>query len=699
MLEYRPDIDGLRALAVLAVLLFHAFPAWFPGGFIGVDVFFVISGYLIGNIVSRDLTAARFRFAHFYARRALRILPALTVVMLTVAVISWYGMFPGEYKLLGSHMVAASLFAENGLLAQEAGYFAQASNTKPLMHLWSLSIEEQFYLAFPLLLIGLKRLRGTVLWPLAGIALLSLLSCAVLSHYDAEHAFFNPLARAWEILFGAVLAELGNWPARPAGTAPASAYPGGQAAGAVPQLRDSRAGSAMAAIGLLLFVGGVFGFHPRLQYPGLWAMLPVLAALLIIAAGATATLNRRLLAHPWLRIGGRISYPLYLWHWPLLSLLTLLAADHDSPWLRLLVLAASVALALLTYHGIERPLQRQRQSRLPLLAVVMSALLVTTAGADIYLRDGLSFRLKDARAARYTFGMASFPDSALRNAACESRLGPAVQHAQFCMLSKAAEPTVMLIGDSTAWELYSGLAQEPLLSTETFLSLNHGLCVPFLGYGLGSRSTLGTCEAIGSLALRIALQTPSIRTVILAANPRIPDDATMLDFGYTPTPASAAATPASRGAAAQLALRGFAEALLSSGRRLVVVVGNPQFPFRLAECVASHLPMRFDSRGAESCALSRQDFDHQREPYLALLHAALNGLAGARIVDTAATLCTADACPVARGKDLLYVDDLHLSTTGSALVARQLQHELSSAAAAPAGSAVSDPASASVASK
>src|SRR5258707_3234889 len=294
--EYRPDIDGLRAIAVLAVVGFHAFPYWVRGGFVGVDIFFVISGYLISANIFGALEASRFSFAEFYARRIKRIFPALLLLLVVVSVVAWFTLLPNEYKQIGKHTAAGASFVPNFVFWKEAGYFDTASEIKPLLHLWSLGIEEQFYVFWPLLLwAGAKRRNGFLLITLM-VALMSFAVNVVTVHTDTAAAFYSPLSRIWELMIGGLLCYF-----RP------------------PRASLTRRSLNWPAIcGILLIGISVTSMNREMPLPGWLALLPTTGACLAIAAGPDAWLNRNLLSNPPMTWVGLISYPLYLWHWPLL---------------------------------------------------------------------------------------------------------------------------------------------------------------------------------------------------------------------------------------------------------------------------------------------------------------------------------------------------------------------------------------------
>src|SRR6185503_2137061 len=299
---YRADIDGLRAVAVVSVLVFHAFPELLPGGFVGVDVFFVISGYLITTILLGELLQARFSVLRFYERRIRRIVPALLLVLSITFVAGWALLFSDELKGMSGYFLSGVLSAGNLRNLMGGGYFDSASDLTPLLHLWSLGIEEQFYLVWPLVLtLGVGKslsLRRLGVW-IACSLVASFLLGIWLTPQHRSAAFYLPFSRYWELAAGGLLALLNR----------------ARAPGLSVWIANLLAAAGGLALGTAVLV--IDGTRP---FPGFWALLPVLGAVSLIAAGPHAWLSRELLsARPMVGIG-LISYPLYLWHWPLLSL-------------------------------------------------------------------------------------------------------------------------------------------------------------------------------------------------------------------------------------------------------------------------------------------------------------------------------------------------------------------------------------------
>jgi peptidoglycan/LPS O-acetylase OafA/YrhL len=342
--NYRPDIDGLRAIAVGAVLAFHTFPNIFKGGFVGVDVFFVISGFLISGIIVDDIEEDRFSYFDFYKRRIRRIFPALLTVIAATLIVGWYVLLPDEFRRVGKDLAAGAGFATNFILWGEAGYFDAASDTKPLLHLWSLAIEEQFYIVWPLVL-GLvwKRQRGLLLAPLSIASVSFAYNVFSIQQHHPDAAFYSPLSRFWELMLGGVLAYLVR-----------------QKTHWLSGFRGQR-----CAVGLLLIGLSVFILNRATAFPGFWALLPTLGAFLVISAGSYNWISRYVLGNPVMVGVGLISYPLYLWHWPILVFAKIVKGRLLTPGDRAMVIIASVALAFLTYRFIERPLRRSPDVRVP----------------------------------------------------------------------------------------------------------------------------------------------------------------------------------------------------------------------------------------------------------------------------------------------------------------------------------------------
>lgn len=363
--QYRADIDGLRALAVSAVILYHGVPFAVPGGFIGVDVFFVISGFLISANIFRRLDTGRFTFRGFYGRRIRRIFPALCVVLTCCLAYGFIVLLPGELALLGKHLAAGAAFVSNLLLWREAGYFDHRAIAKPLLHLWSLGIEEQFYIVWPLAMWLLYRRRRRSPFALLVVGAISFAFSLVSVGHSRTADFYSPLTRLWELDAGAILAFVAL---DPAGTT-------------LRQLRGRIIGrlclaDLLSVGGFALILGSALLINRSMAFPGGLALLPVAGCLMLLAAGPAALVNRSVLANRSAVFIGVISYPLYLWHWPFFSFAYII--DHGRALKAFLVLgliATSVLLAWLTYRFVECPLRfgDNRRRNTAVLVVLMTA--------------------------------------------------------------------------------------------------------------------------------------------------------------------------------------------------------------------------------------------------------------------------------------------------------------------------------------
>lgn len=376
--KYRPDIDGLRAIAVLAVVAFHAFPDAMKGGFIGVDIFFVISGFLISTIIFENLDRGTFSFGEFYARRVKRIFPALLLVLGLCLVAGWFALLAEEYRQLGKHIAAGAGFISNLVLWSESGYFDSAAETKPLLHLWSLGIEEQFYIVWPLLAWLAWKRRFNLVVITVSVALLSFALNAFDVKRDAIATFYSPQTRFWELLCGSLLAWY-------------TLYGKGKLAGAAPA--DGKGGwgrNGMSLAGLALLAAGLLVIDRHFAFPGGWALVPVTGAVLLIASGPHAWVNRLLLSNPVAVWFGLISFPLYLWHWPLLAFPRVIEAGMPERNVRLAAVALAVLLAWLTTRFVERPLRFGTRGTLKVAILATTMAAVGAIGVAVHHVDALS---------------------------------------------------------------------------------------------------------------------------------------------------------------------------------------------------------------------------------------------------------------------------------------------------------------------
>jgi len=463
---YRPDIDGLRAVAVLAVIAFHVKFSAFPGGYIGVDVFFVISGYLIGSIILEEVGAGRFSLLAFYERRARRIFPALAALLILLSVPAYLYLLPNELAAYGGSVLAATFSVSNFYFLLHTGYFAAPAYYLPLLHTWSLAIEEQFYIFLPLFILLLHRFVPKLLPSLILAATaLSFVLCLHETGVNQAAAFYLPWTRAWELLLGTLIAL-----------------------GLFAQPRTPLWRNIAALAGLALIIGPAATFNAATAFPGANALAPCLGAALIIAAGRSggSWVAQLLSCRPLVFIG-RISYSLYLWHWPVIVFMImsgLTPSTHQPSWLKFLAVVASVILATLSWRYVETPFRRgpRRPSRRRLFAMAGGAAAVLVAlGLTGTLSQGLPGRFPAQSAAiagylDYDWGSKGY----FRLGSCFLDTGLAFQPflAGGCVREDGKRPSDLILGDSHAAHLWYGLSK--VFPGVNFLQATSPLCKPFL---------------------------------------------------------------------------------------------------------------------------------------------------------------------------------------------------------------------------
>lgn len=434
---YRRDVDGLRALAVVPVVLFHAFPAFLPGGFVGVDVFFVISGFLISSIIFGAADRGAFSYADFYRRRVRRIFPALGLVLAATLAVGWLVLLPDDLAHVGKHVAGAVAFVANLVSWREAGYFDVASELKPLLHLWSLGIEEQFYIVFPPVVLLARRLRIPRMVLLTSALTLSFAACVVGTGLRPGAAFSLPVTRAWELLAGAVLADV--------------ALRGGLA-----QITGRRVlADVVSVLGVGAIVAAVVTFDGSQAFPGWRAAVPVLGSAAVIAAGPDALVNRRVLGRRFLVGIGLISYPLYLWHWPLLVLPRLASGAPLSSASSAVLVGAAVLAAVVTYRFVERPLRFSTRFPRPTLVLASVLALIGLLGVAVRIADGAPGRYPPALEALARYEVDYLTDG-LSGSCWLANDDPVRGFAPSC-LPVGGDPLTVVWGDSHAARLTPGL--------------------------------------------------------------------------------------------------------------------------------------------------------------------------------------------------------------------------------------------------
>jgi peptidoglycan/LPS O-acetylase OafA/YrhL len=497
-LGYRPEVDGLRAVAVLPVILYHCGLDWFPGGYVGVDVFFVISGYLITSIILSEMLAGRFSLVTFYERRARRILPALFVMMLLCVPTAWVLLDPEDFKYFAKSLVAVPTFSSNLLFWLESGYFDTSADLKPLLHTWTLAVEEQYYLFFPLFLMatwGMGRKRLVAI--LALVAVCSFVVAEIGARHHSTNTFYLLHARAWELLVGSFIAFYFSWRPR--------------------NLPSHRGMNQIASLSGLALIGyAVLRFDTSTPFPGVNALPPVLGAALIILFADARTLVGRALSNRIMVWIGMISYSAYLWHQPLFAF-----ARHSTlvepPLAVMLTLAAvSLGLAWLSWRFVEQPFRvKGKFERRQIFGF-------TATASVMFIAVGLAGYAHNGFAQRFNVDPTiyqAFADPHVRER-CDQSYDGTGWNVDFCLFGLAnagKAPSVAVFGDSHSEALLSTFDAAARQQGETLAHIGLGGCLPLLGVDVAQGNYApGVCEALASRQFAYVKQQ-AIRKVVLIA--------------------------------------------------------------------------------------------------------------------------------------------------------------------------------------
>jgi peptidoglycan/LPS O-acetylase OafA/YrhL len=625
--DYRPDIDGLRAVSILAVVLYHAFPRFLGSGYVGVDVFFVISGYLIGGLISAELAAGTFSFARFYTRRVRRLFPALILVVAFVLFVGWHMMFTDEFHLLGRHVSAAALFISNFPPMGEIGYFDRDGHSKPLLHLWSLGIEEQFYAVWPVLAVVTRRSRRTFLLVTLAVAIVSL-ALNVTSAAPAL-AFYQPWTRFWELAVGVLVAHL-----------PPSLSVRWRASRG---LREAACGVGLALILAVATAVNLKGF------PGWWTTLPVAGAALVVASGPDTALGRWLLASRPMVFVGKISYPLYLWHWPLLAFTWLACGSFPPLYLIQIMVAASFVLAWLTYELVEKPARFAIPARRVVGVCIPAMVLLGAMGVATTALDGIPQR----QVVQENFALAEDVRWPVRirysDGSCDKPFGLAREESYVCQTT-SPKPMMLVIGDSVATAFYSSISARAVTTDAMLIAATspHWVEPGCLATGPLEPWSAGpaTCQRVIREVLSILDRTPSIRVVVV---PTFSDDPFFNNVDR---------------------LRQLQDAVARRGRQLVYVASPPGFYHPPEGCRPRHFEIAgidlTAPRDIDSCQELRVLIEKTLKFQHDIFVEAARGAPGVSIFESVPVFCDATMCHQSDERGPLYYAWGHINERGSA---------------------------------
>lgn len=665
-INYRRDIDGLRAIAVLFVLGFHLFPKYFPGGFIGVDIFFVISGFLITTIVIDEYEKDKFSILNFYSRRVKRIFPALLIVLVSCLVIGWFTLLSEEYSQLNKHIFGGASFISNILFWQESGYFDKAADTKPLLHLWSLGIEEQFYIIWPLILWIVWRLRLKVLPLLVALGLCSFVLNVYKVGSDPTTVFYLPITRFWELCFGGCLAIYILNKKEQASAPPARLM--------IILLEAS------AAIGLALIFYGLFFLSDKNQFPGYFALIPVVGSLLLISSGKHSQVSKFFFNRKVLIWIGLISFPLYLWHWPIYSFVRILNSQSPSNIMCIGILLGSILLAYLTYRFIEKPVRSSSSSAVIMGALILGMIALILIGYAGYIQNGYIFRevvkINTDPSLGFDGGIPSFVNS------CNQLAGPdgSDQNGKSlftCFVDGRSPPRYALVGDSKAGALIPGLFRTSSQNNTWifFGSSEAKPLVPVLG---GNPIYEGYSKKSVNRVLEILRGMTGIETVVVGVSTRalfrLENDYSIEDL------------PSSKNyKSARDGFEQFIQKLLEQNKKVMILIDNPTLPHPedcLHRKTSIHLLERYIGGVNKKCTITIEEQLRLSKQYRELIDYLEKKYPNQiESFDTLKFLCDSESgnCPsIQNGRPLYGVSD-HISDFSSGKIGDQINTVLNKA--------------------
>lgn len=653
-MKYRPEIDGLRAVAVLPVILFHAGFPFFTGGYVGVDVFFVISGYLITRLIREDIASGSWSIFKFYERRARRILPPLFVVVLACIPFAWVFMLPDDLANFARSISAVSVFASNVLFWFQAGYFDRAAEFKPLLHTWSLAVEEQFYLLFPLMMIILRRASArTLLGVLACLFVVSLAIAQWLAWQEPAAGFYLLPSRAWELALGAMIAVSGvEWSKR---------------------LGGKFLADALGLAGIALIVAAVFLFDATTPTPSLWTLLPTVGTALIITAAHQGNIAGTVLSWRPLVAVGLVSYSAYLWHFPL-TVFARYAGVTAPPWLfGLAVMAASLLLAGVTWLVIERPFRNRQKMRLVPFAVSVVAmmLLANLFAAYVLLRqDGSDPRLTGMQNRL----METATSSPFRQKCHipQGRYRPPEASCRFFV----EQPDIAVFGNSHGVELAYALAAKLKDTDRGVMQFTFSSCPPVYGRRLAQRPL---CSRWTQEAVEYIARNPAITTVVISYYTN------GLSDGPATTPPEAGSEPEAPADDGEMdrmwaSYSGTVARFLEAGKTVILVLQAPHLGDHVQKFI---MAARTTADMNFFPGISRTRWDESRRQILSRLSTMP---AGAAVIDPATLFCDATECAAIKDGKALYFDEHHMSIAGAELIADEIIPLLPAKPSAPASS-------------
>jgi len=636
--DYRPEIDGLRALAVIPVILFHAGFNGFRGGFVGVDVFFVISGYLITTQILHDQKAGKFTIAGFYERRARRILPALFFVMMASLIPAWLWMLPDQVEAFSQSLIAVSAFVSNIYFRNTSGYFGPLAAERPLLHTWSLGVEEQYYVVFPIVVVLCWRLgRKRLAWIVAAVAIVSFSLSEWWSRADPVANFYLAPARAWELLLGCVVAF---------------------ASFDVPLHRrlEQWQDDALAGLGLTLIIGSVFLCNESMPFPSVYALPPTLGTALVIGFASGTSRVARLLSPKWLVGIGLISYSAYLWHQPLFAFARILTLNQVEKHVMAMLAVLSFPLAFLTWRFVEVPLRRKS---------VFSRKIVFSAGAVL----SLTFVAAGTLGNSWTpGGDRAYSKRINCGLSCECEFGKDFAPVPACIT--ASDPKFVVWGDSYAMHLVPAIvASDPAIA---LAQATRSVCGPLIDVGpfisaasFYNRSWADECIKFNRSVISYVEEKKSVEVVVLSS----PFGQYVGEGGYSLLTPHGVERPSLEFAIERM--KATIDALRQVRKRVVLVAPLPRADYNMGDCAERLLLGKPVLGPIDACRFNREAYMERHKEVMSFLEQ-MEKDDYVKVFRFEGFLCDNERCASTKDGVAIYRDGEHLSYGGAEYLGRSM---------------------------
>lgn len=633
-MNHRKDIDGLRAIAVIPVVLFHAGFSLFSGGFIGVDIFFVISGYLITSILIHEIETENFSILRFYERRIRRIFPALFIILLVTTIVSWFCLLPLDLKFYSQGIASLAVFASNFVFWYKTDYFSPSAEGNPLIHTWSLSIEEQFYLLFPLLLYITWRINKQLVFPVLLILLISSIGLAqYLSTASPVANFYLLPSHAWELLLGAIAAfYVKN----------------------TSNKHSIATKNCASLLGFLLILTAIFYFDKKTPSPSLLTLIPTIGTILIIVFHSTNSIVNKILSNRILVGLGLISYSLYLLHQPVFAFIRYHSQNKPDSFLLLIVIFVLIVVAYLSWKFIEQPFRNKNYLSTKQIfgLAIAGSILWGGFGLTGHITNGYENRLKPEEREQALFGKIDIYKE--YNNSCLKKLGHLPVTDEVCVTTSSS-PKTLFVGDSHAMALFSSIYRRQSTLNSMLVAGNSCASYPNLTEP-PSIDRYSNCSPISKNALKIAKELPSIDTVVISNIIPLLDSNSSSYYlnGKNLTNIEAF----------RIGLRHFIKEMLDKGKKVVFFIDVPNLKHDPRKCL-QNLPFGLLNL---KCTLSRDDLNSERELYYKEINNLKKTHPNLIIYNPIELFCDNKACKFKQFNTLLYYDDNHISISGSKLI-------------------------------